>query len=268
VYNVRSYLLLIFVAPFTLFYAKFAVGRKIYLWKSLLHFVPLAVMSGLYLLLWSCSPHIPSCYDINELLGYFSDYPLYVTYFVLLMTVFTAQVFTYFSTALLYILQMRRLYRLHHKPMKPLNRLLAMDFLFLCYPLLCMVFMSYNNNVMLGMAHNFLIAAEITAISTLSMNLRLPLPTAFMVNSSDLLRMNVADTGSPNATDAKILKKLFEEKHIYRHPDLILEYIIKKCNSNRTYVSSCINRHYGCSFKQLVLRYRLLAAQELLLKPD
>jgi AraC-like DNA-binding protein len=271
VYNVRSYVLLIFVAPFTLIYARFAVGKTIHLWKMLLHFIPFAVMLGLYMLLRACCPHIPLCYDINEALGYFSDYPLYVAYYVLLMAVFAAQVFTYFSIGLTYFLSLRRLYRLHNKPVAPVNSLVAIGFLFLCYSLFFIVYQSYNNNVALTVTHKVFDSAVITAISVLTMQLSLPLPSVFPVERSALLQLNIADNDPLNPADAKILnqlKKLFEQKHIYRQSDLRLEDVVKKCGSNRSSVSSCINRYYGCNFKQLVLRSRLLEAQELLINSD
>jgi len=61
------------------------------------------------------------------------------------------------------------------------------------------------------------------------------------------------------------IRELFEEKEIYKHPHLSLQDLAVEMYTNRTYLSNCINSYYGCSFKQLVCRYRIEAAKDMML---
>ncbi len=269
VYNVRSYLTLIFVAPFTIFYANFALNKSHNLKRYSLHFIPFATLLGLYLLLRAYKPHIPFCYDINELLGYAAQYPLYVGYYVLLMCVFVVQVLTYFTTALIGILRIRKIHRAQNLSMSSTNKLLAMDFLFLYYPLFCLFFLSYNNNPLLGIVHNFSIAITVTALSILSIHLRLPLKTQFTFNNNQQAKNHFAGHGE----EAELflvsqIKKLFDDEEIYKLPQLNLQDIAQKLNTNRSYISACINKYCGCNFKQFLIKYRIKAAKRLLIETD
>ncbi len=270
VYNVQSYLTVIFIAPFTIFYAYFVMDEKHRKKHYLLHFIPFVTMLGLWLLLQaSVKPHIPFCYNIEELFGYAGQFPLYVGYFALLMTVFAAQVFTYFSMALVRILRVRKMHKAQHLSTATMNKLLAMDFLFLYYPLLCMVFMSYNNHMSLAIVHNLSVAATITAISVLSISLRLPLKTDIdFINKPAAVEAAVNENNKAEQLLAEQIAILFNQNEIYKLPQLSLQDLAIKLNTNRTYVSNCINKYYACSFTQLVNRYRIEAAKKLLLETD
>jgi AraC-like DNA-binding protein len=275
VYNVRSFLILMFIAPFTIFYANFAVNRKPNLKAKLLHFIPFVTMSGLWFILQdTVKPAIPSCYSINEIVGYFSEYPLYVVYFLVLMTVFFAQVCTYFSIAWIWIQRVRKIHRENRISMQHTTRLLIMDGLFWYYPSICMVFMSYNNNIVFVVIHNISVAVSVTALAILSMHLRLPLKTIFLPKNDSILKLKPKTDLSDqeiSVTDSRLLKQiqhLFENEHIYRDSEITLDDIVKRCTTNRTYVSKCINRHYGCTFKQLLIRHRILEALNLLANSD
>ncbi len=273
VYNVRSFLILIFIAPFTIFYANYAVNKKTSYKTKLLHFIPFVTMFGLWFLLRdTVQPSIPPCYDINEVLGYFSEYPLHVIYFLLLMVVFEIQVCVYFSTALIRFLKVRKIHRENGMFMGHTNRLLVMDALFWYYPSLCIIFMSYNNSIIMSVIHNISVAVVVTAIGSMSLSLRLPLKIAFLPKNDDFLQLKKdLPENEISVIDSRLLKqiqKLFDEKQVYKNPALTLEDVVKKCFSNRTYVSNCINRHYGCTFKQFLTRYRILEALKLLANTD
>ena len=266
VYNVFSYFLLIFIAPFTIFYANYAINKQIRKTKYLLHFIPLLVMLLLYLLLRIYQPRIPFCYNINQILDYASDYPLYTAYYLLLIAVFMAQVFTYFSKAFLAFWRLRSLYKKYGYSMKPINKLFAMDFMFLFYPLFGIVFLSYNNYVPIGVAHNFIVSVVITTMSILCMKLRLPLRTRFLEKKiENPENLNAEEETAIN--EVKLLrefKELFEIKEIYKYSELTLQDIAKKLNINRSYLSAFINRSYGYNFKKILTNYRLEAAKKLL----
>ncbi len=265
VYNVRSYLVLTFLAPFTIFYAYFSMNEKVNKWRYLLHFIPFTLMLGLWLLLQaSAAPRIPFCYNIKVLFGHATQYPLYVGYFALLMLVFLVQVFTYSGMGLVRILRLRKKYKEHHLSMSTTNKLLGMDFLFVYYALFCMVFMSYNNNLTLSIVHNFSICLTITAIAMLSIRLGLPLKTDFGFMNGPSAESDFES----EKVDQLLLEQinyLLEVTQIYKLPQLSLQDLADKLNTNRTYVSGCINRYYGCSFKQLVMKHRIEAAKKLLL---
>ena len=252
VYNVRSYLILVFVAPFTIFYAYYAVNRKIDKRKYLLHFIPFAVMTGFYTLLQlSNRPHIPSCYNFNQILDYASAYPLYTGYYLLLMTVFAAQVVTYFSTALALLLRVRKIHIEHHLCIKPINKLMVMDFVFLIYPLFCMVFLSYNNYMPLIVTHNFLVSFFITLIAILCMELDLPLKTEI----DEATRNTIPD--EYDLALMKEIKSLMTKQKIYKDAALSLETLAKRIGVKRHYVSKAINCCTQKRFTDFVNEYRI-----------
>lgn len=272
VYNPLSYIILIFIAPFTIFYVWFAFRDKRSKKEYLMHFIPFVLVA----LLWrivelSGVPHIPFCYSINDLLGYAGQYPVYVIFFLLLMVVFITQVLTYFSVALTRILRIRKNYKSHGLSLRPLTAMIIMDCLFLTYPLVCVVFMSYNNALLFGMIFSFIIAAVITTISVLNINLILPLKTDLgfldeQQQDADIVRTDEIREEQDNP-DEELIKKilvLLEHKKMYRLPHLTLQDIVVELGTNRTYVSACINRYFGCNFKQLLIRYRIETSKELL----
>lgn len=272
VYNPLSYLVLIFIAPFTIFYVWFAFRDKRSKKEYLMHFIPFVSAA----LLWgivelSGVPHIPFCYSINDIFGYAGQYPVYVVFFLLLMVVFIAQVLTYFSVALVRILRIRKNYKSHGLSLRPLTAMIIMDCLFLSYPLVCVVFMSYNNALLFGSIFNFVIAAVITTISVLNINIILPLKTDLgfldeQQQDAAIIRTDEVKDVQDNPDDELIERiiDLFEHKKMYRLPHLTLQDVAVELGTNRTYASACINRHFGCNFKQLLIRYRIEASKELL----
>ncbi|MDR2921190.1 MAG: helix-turn-helix domain-containing protein [Tannerella sp.] len=273
VYNPLSYLVLIFIAPFAIFYVWFAFEEVHSKKDYLIHFIPFVLV----VLLWggvelSAAPHIPFCYSINELLGYMQQYPIYVIFFLLLMVVFIAQVITYFSIALAKILQIRKIYKSHGLSVRPQTVLIVMDCIFLIYPLVCVVFMSYNNVLLFGVIFSFVIVAAITTVSVLNINLILPLKTDLgFIEDYQYQNITIVHTETIDAEqkspDEELIEKiitLFEEKEIYRLPHLTLQDVVVELGTNRTYASAYINRHFGCNFKQLLMRYRIAASKKLL----
>lgn len=273
VYNPLSYFILIFIAPFTIFYAYFTIGEKHNLKHYLAHFIPFVFTGCLWIVLrLSGVPHIPFCHSLTELVGYAGEYPLYAGFFLLLMVTFVAQVFTYFTMALVRFVRVWKNYRKYNVPVRPLRMLIVMDFLFLIYPLVCVVFLSYNNALHFGLVFNIFVAVIITTLSVLNINLILPLKTdlGFICNqeknASDQ-RIEFEHIASDNKTGDELpekIKSIFEQKELYRLPHLKLQDVADELGTNRSYVSACINNHYGCNFSQLLIRYRLSAAKDLL----
>lgn len=272
VYNPLSYIVLIFIAPFTIFYAYYTIGEKHSLKHYISHFIPFVfVLCMLTALKLSGVPHIPFCYSLTELVGYAGQYPLYVVFFMLLMIIFIGQVITYFTMALVRFIRIWKDYRQHKVSVRPLKKLIIMDFLFLIYPLVCIVFMSYNNALHFGLAFNIFVAVVITLLSVLNINLVLPIKTdlSFLDDPEKKLpKVHIYNNEyygkEKNGQLIKSIEDLFEHKEIYRLPNLRLQDIADKLGTNRSYVSACINSHYGCSFSQLLIEYRVNAAKYLL----
>lgn len=57
---------------------------------------------------------------------------------------------------------------------------------------------------------------------------------------------------------------LFEKKQIFLRQGLKIDDVARECMTNRTYVSNCINSHYGQSFTTLVNSFRVNYAKELI----
>ncbi len=278
VYNVNSFLILTFIAPFTIFYAYFALKEKHEIWHYLLHFIPFICLTALWIVLQASDiPRIPFCYSIEDLFRYISGYSLYAAFFFILVTIFTIQVITYFSMALKRLLRIKKAYRDYSIPCKPVNCLLAMDFLFLCYPLFCIFFLMYNNNPALGVIHNIFVSIVITTLSILNLQLILPIKTDFsFMKRKTTGKESILSSGKSEAaiaahsgnSMAEQIRILFEEEEMYKIPQFCMQDIVNKLCTNRTYVSNCINNHYACSFKQLLAKYRIESAKELLKKTD
>ena len=274
VYNPLSYIILIFIAPFTIFYVWFAFREVHSKKKYLMHFIPFV----LAVLLWVgvelfAAPHIPFCYSINELLGYVWQYPAYVIFFVLLIVVLIVQVIIYFSIALVRILRIRKNYKSHGLSLRPLTAMIIMDCLFLTYPLVGVVYLSYNNTLLFALIFNFVTAIVITTISVLNINLVLPLKTELRFldekkQSAAIVHTDeIKEEAYSNSPDGALIEKiitLFEKKEIYRLPHLTLQDVVVELGTDRTYASGCINRHFGCNFKQLLIRYRIETSKTLL----
>ncbi len=60
------------------------------------------------------------------------------------------------------------------------------------------------------------------------------------------------------------LVDLFDQKNIYRKPDLKITEVASLIGTNRSYVSSLINNSFSCSFNEYVNEYRVIEAKKLL----
>lgn len=60
------------------------------------------------------------------------------------------------------------------------------------------------------------------------------------------------------------LLELFENKKIYKNPDLKITDVAQNLNTNRTYISNIINNDFSCSFSTFVNNYRIEEAKNLL----
>ena len=76
-----------------------------------------------------------------------------------------------------------------------------------------------------------------------------------------------ATTEETDALMFRIADALREQK-LYADPRLTIQDLATAVNSNRTYVSNCINRCTGFSFSQYVTRYRVENAQRVLCDPQ
>ena len=82
--------------------------------------------------------------------------------------------------------------------------------------------------------------------------------------------MQEEETGQDEATTAEtdeLMHKIattMREQKLFADPKLTIQDLAAAVNSNRTYVSNCINRRTGLSFSQYVARYRVEHAQAVL----
>ena len=60
------------------------------------------------------------------------------------------------------------------------------------------------------------------------------------------------------------IRQLLEDEQLYLDSELKLSDIADRLNSNRSYISMCINSQEGCSFSGLLNRYRVAYAQQLM----
>jgi|GEM_PF-1441632 len=276
VYNPSSYIVLILIAPFTIFYAYFSIGEKLSIKQRLSHFIPFAsvVLLGGILAL-SGEPDVPVSHSLNEFVTHFGLHPLHVGYYLLLIFIFVTQVLCYFTIALMRFLSVWKIYKSHKLSLRPVKMLIMVALLFLIYTLTCVFFMSYYNNLHFGLAFNIFVPIIITAISVLNIQLVLPLKTdlGFMDNPEQRIAPEYASVVDVEKIEAENLmlekiKELLEDKEIYRISHLTLQDLAEEMNTNRTYLSGCINRYYGYGFKTLLCRYRIEAAKDLLLQTD
>ena len=236
-----------------------------------MHFIPFAVMLALYLLLMLFRPHIPFCHDINELIGYFSDYPLYVVYFFMLPATFSAQVFFY---AIPVMKQLRRLRKLHLKyehPVKHIDQYFTVLYSFAAYPFVCMFFFFYYNNMWVLVAHNFSLPVFVTVISIYCMNQKLPLQSKFTPYKIACQTKIVSDDHKNGLNPIELKERIhtfIETKQQYRNVHLTIQDVADHLNINRTYLSAFINKEYNCDFRKLLNAYRMEAAKRLLLDID
>ena len=64
-----------------------------------------------------------------------------------------------------------------------------------------------------------------------------------------------------------LISVVLREQRLFSNPNMTIQDLAQAVNSNRTYVSQCINRRTGLSFSQLVTRYRVENA-ELILRSE
>ena len=78
------------------------------------------------------------------------------------------------------------------------------------------------------------------------------------------------DSATTEETDELMFKiaNAIREQKLYADPRLTIQDLASAVNSNRTYVSNCINRRTGLSFSQYVARYRVENAQSILCDPS
>jgi len=270
IYDVRQYLVFIWLTPFARFYANYALNIKIKKSAHLLHFIPCAVMLALYLLLQQFRPHIPFCYNLNELLGYFSEYPLYVVYYLMLPTVYTTQCLGYAIPVMVRLWRLRCLHQKHGHSVKHINQYFAVVLSFAAYPFVCMFFFSYYNNTAVMVAHNLSLPVFVTIISILCMNQQLPLKTTFAPH--DFICKNVVTDNDENVLSSINLKErlhtYFATQKPYRNANLTLQEVADHLNINRTYLSAFINKEYNCDFRKFLTGYRMEAAKEKLLNKN
>lgn len=62
----------------------------------------------------------------------------------------------------------------------------------------------------------------------------------------------------------ELFVKMFEELKLYKNPNLNMDMVAMRLNTNRTYVSRVINENYKKSFTSVVNEYRYKEAEEIL----
>ena len=74
--------------------------------------------------------------------------------------------------------------------------------------------------------------------------------------------VNIKDYAHNHLKDKLI--KLFVKEQLYKQSDLKITHVCKHLNTNRTYVSSLINKDFNCTFVEFVNSYRIEEAKKLL----
>lgn len=72
---------------------------------------------------------------------------------------------------------------------------------------------------------------------------------------------------SPDEAHIKIMPqfiKLIDEDKLFLHPDITLDDIARRINSNRTYISRIINEEFGCNFYDFINTKRITYAAEII----
>ena len=64
------------------------------------------------------------------------------------------------------------------------------------------------------------------------------------------------------------MESLLDEEKLYTIPDLSINTLAKKLNSNRTYLSKAINSVSGKTFNEFINEYRIAEAKRLLYSKD
>lgn len=282
IYNPLSYFVLIFVAPFFMHYVYFALNERHSLKSRQAHFLPFVLLGSIGIILGiSNTPHIPFCHTFSELLSYRNAYPLYVGFFLLMVATFLGQIIVYCIMALIKFVRVAKQYKTRGLSLRPVNMLIVEGFLFLAYAIACVIFMSNKNCLsMEGAGFHLFVATVVTVISILNLRLKLPIqtfPEAVKMPGGEkndcfcccccCCKKNTKENDAEMSLVTKIVVA-FEEEEIFKRPNLHLQKLASEVGSNRTYVSDCINNHFGCNFNQLLSRHRINAAKKLLLNTD
>ena len=83
-------------------------------------------------------------------------------------------------------------------------------------------------------------------------------------NHDDSPSEEPADNPPADSALMKNICQLMEEEKLYRDSTLKIEDVARLLNSNRRYISTCINNERHCTFTQFVNAYRVAYAQQLL----
>lgn len=294
VFSPEIFIIMIFLAPLMLFYFWSVLGIKKKACSYLVQYLYFIMAVLLYFLFkMTDEALVPFTYTINDIFCCFHDYPWHVIYFLSLVLLFLIQVGIYFIISFKRIILLFSVYRKHNNDLNPVRKLFTINCIFLVYPLLSVLFLFYNNNIVVELTHNILVSAMLTVIAVFNMNLK----TSFL-NTIDKLALSEqhqfvvslkADSGdnckdlqmsivddlktlhlphvdNVDSTDLMCRIRAFLEKdEAFSSPHLTLDDVAAALNSNRSYVSSAINRYCGCNFKQLLIHYRIEAARQLLL---
>ena len=108
--------------------------------------------------------------------------------------------------------------------------------------------------------------ALINQLSMLSMAFIIQAIAFKLINQATLFNTRPPDLGSleqRKAAEARILQRLEQDK-IYLDDSLQVETFARAVQLSPAQLSEIINQRFGCSFKQLIKRYRLAAAKEIL----
>ena len=65
-----------------------------------------------------------------------------------------------------------------------------------------------------------------------------------------------------------LISVVLREQRLFSNPNMTIQDLAQAVNSNRTYVSQCINRRTGLTFSQYIIRYRVEYAQSVLCDPS
>jgi tetratricopeptide (TPR) repeat protein len=80
------------------------------------------------------------------------------------------------------------------------------------------------------------------------------------------IRSNVQD--EQNKQLVQEIDRLLIKEKLYLDPDLTLQVLVDKLNSNTSYISRAINEHYGKNFNTLINEFRIKKARKMLADPQ
>lgn len=290
VFSPEIFILMIFLAPLMLFYFWSVLGIKKRLGSYLTQYLYF-VVAVLFYFFYKMTDEalLPFTYSINDILCCFSHYPWHVIFFLVLVLLFFIQVGTYFIISHKRIISLFIVYRSQNYDLNPLHKLFIINCIFIIYPFLSVIFLFYNNSIAVELLHNILVSAMLTVIAVFNLNLKIALPKTNDETSVNTLHQSIFSLKADSKVKGINLQKsivddsqtshlphadrdlmcriraFLEKDEAFSSPHLTLDDVAAALNSNRSYVSSAINRYCGCNFKQLLIHYRIEAARQLLL---